>query len=184
MTMDSLRSNGLKPTLVRGDLIDTPLGVMIALVDAQGALQRLEFLDDEVHEPLIWRGYQLQREAALVAPVARQLDEYFAGQRREFELALAPLGNAFLHEAWKHLRQVPYGTTMTYGALALKLARNTSARAVGRANAVNPIAIIVPCHRIIGANGSLTGYAGGLHRKQALLELEGVLTPARQQSLL
>lgn len=172
------------PTPVRGDLIDTPLGVMIALVDARGALQRLEFLDDEVHEPLIWRGYQLQRDAAAVAPIARQLDEYFTGRRKDFDLPLAPLGNAFLHEAWHHLRQVPYGTTLTYGALALRLARKTSARAVGRANAVNPIAIIVPCHRIIGANGSLTGYAGGLQRKQALLELEGVLTPARQQSLL
>ena len=173
---------GLTP--LRGDLIDTPLGVMIALVDAQGALQRLDFLDDEVHEPLLWRGSQVQREAALVAPVACQLDEYFAGQRRDFDLPLAPLGNAFLHEAWKHLRQVPYGTTMIYGALALMFARNTSARAVGRANAVNPISIIVPCHRIIGANGSLTGYSGGLHRKLALLELEGVVTPARQQSLL
>jgi methylated-DNA-[protein]-cysteine S-methyltransferase len=178
------RQRGGAPTPVRGDLIDTPLGTMIALVDGQGALQRLEFLDDEVHEPLIWRSYQLQRDAALVAPVARQLDEYFAGRRRVFELALAPLGNAFLHEAWKHLSQVPYGTTLTYGQLALRLDRNTSARAVGRANAVNPIAIIVPCHRIIGANGSLTGYAGGLHRKQALLELEGVLTPMRQQTLL
>lgn len=178
------RQRGGEPTPVRGDLIDTPLGTMIALVDGQGALQRLEFLDDEVHEPLIWRGYQLQRDATLVAPVARQLDEYFAGRRRVFELALAPLGNAFLYEAWKHLSQVPYGTTLTYGQLALRLDRNTSARAVGRANAVNPIAIIVPCHRIIGANGSLTGYAGGLHRKQALLELEGVLTPMRQQTLL
>ncbi|WP_394560749.1 methylated-DNA--[protein]-cysteine S-methyltransferase [Aquipseudomonas alcaligenes] len=172
------------PTPVRGDLIDTPLGVMIALVDAQGALQRLEFLDDEVHEPLIWRGYLLQRDATLVAAVARQLEEYFAGQRKVFDLPLAPLGNAFLHEAWRHLRQVPYGTTLTYGALALKLERKTSARAVGRANAVNPIAIIVPCHRIIGADGKLTGYAGGLHRKQALLELEGVLGPSPQQSLL
>ncbi|WP_252272726.1 methylated-DNA--[protein]-cysteine S-methyltransferase [Pseudomonas subflava] len=172
------------PISARGDLIDTPLGTLIALVDAEGALQRLEFLDDALCEPLVWRGLALQRDAAAVAPVARQLGEYFAGQRRVFDLPLAPLGNAFLHEAWHHLRQVPYGTTLSYGALALKLQRNTSARAVGRANAVNPIAIIVPCHRIIGADGKLTGYAGGLHRKQALLELEGVLTPARQQSLL
>jgi methylated-DNA-[protein]-cysteine S-methyltransferase len=170
------------PIPAHGDLIDTPLGVMIALVDAQGALQRLEFLDDEVHEPLIWRGYLLQRDAAAVAPIARQLEEYFAGRRKVFDLPLAPLGNAFLHEAWAQLRQVPYGTTLSYGQLALKLDRKTSARAVGRANAVNPIAIIVPCHRIIGADGKLTGYAGGLQRKQALLELEGVL--ARQQSLL
>lgn len=168
----------------RGDLIDTPLGVMIALVDDRGALQYLEFLDDEVHEPLLWNGVELRRDAAAVAPVARQLGEYFAGRRKVFDLPLAPQGNAFLQEAWLHLRQVPYGTTLSYGELALRLNRKTSARAIGRANAVNPISIIVPCHRIIGANGSLTGYAGGLERKQALLELEGVLTPARQQRLL
>ncbi|MEO4049185.1 methylated-DNA--[protein]-cysteine S-methyltransferase [Pseudomonas sp. CAU 1711] len=168
-----------EPTPPRGDLIDTPLGPMLALLDERGALQRLEFLDDEVHEPLLWRGCELRRDAAAVAPVARQLEQYFAGRRRVFELALAPLGNAFLQEAWLHLRQVPYGTTLSYGQLALRLARKTSARAVGRANAVNPIAIIVPCHRIIGADGSLTGYAGGLRRKQALLELEGVL-PGQQ----
>lgn len=170
------------PMPLRGDLIDTPLGRMIALVDGQGALQRLEFLDEAPGEPLLWRGAELRRDAAAVATVARQLEEYFAGRRRVFDLALAPLGNAFLHEAWQHLRQVPYGTTLSYGQLALKLQRKTSARAVGRANAVNPIAILVPCHRIVGADGSLTGYAGGLWRKRALLELEGVL--AHQQSLL
>lgn len=168
-------------TPLRGDLIYTPLGVMIALVDAQDALQRLAFLDDEVNEPLIWRGFPLQRDAAAVVPIARQLEEYFAGRRRVFDLALAPQGNAFLQEAWHHLCQVPYGSTLSYGQLALRLGRKTSARAVGRANAVNPIAIIVPCHRIIGADGKLTGYAGGLPRKQALLALEGVL--ARQPSL-
>jgi len=172
------------PMPLRGDLIDTPLGRMIALVDGQGALQRLEFLDDESPEPLLWRGYELRRDPAAAAPVARQLDEYFAGRRRVFDLPLAPLGNAFLQEAWHQLRQVPYGTTLSYGALALRLGRATSARAVGRANAVNPIAIIVPCHRIIGADGKLTGYAGGLQRKQALLELEGVLRPSPQQMLL
>lgn len=168
-------------TQLRGDLIDTPLGCMIALVDEQGALQRLEFLDEVPGEPLYWRGVLVQRESAAVAPVARQLQEYFAGRRRVFDLPLAPQGNAFLQEAWQHLRQVPYGTTLSYGQLALKLNRQTSARAVGRANALNPIAIIVPCHRIIGADGKLTGYAGGLPRKQALLELEGVL--ARQSAL-
>ena len=163
-----------------GDLIDTPLGRMIALVDGQGALQRLEFLDEVPGEPLYWRGVLVQRESAAVAPVARQLQEYFAGRRRVFDLPLAPQGNAFLQEAWQHLRQVPYGTTLSYGQLALKLNRQTSARAVGRANALNPIAIIVPCHRIIGADGKLTGYAGGLPRKQALLDHErAAQTPAR-----
>ena len=160
-------------TQLRGDLIDTPLGCMIALVDEQGALQRLEFFDEVPGEPLYWRGAAVRRESAAVAPVARQLQEYFAGRRRVFELPLAPQGNAFLQEAWQHLRQVPYGTTLSYGQLALRLNRQTSARAVGRANALNPIAIIVPCHRVVGANGTLTGYAGGLERKRWLLAHEG-----------
>ena len=168
---------------VRGGLIETPLGYMIALLDEVGALQRLEFLDEQVHGPLIWKGIELLHDTQAVAPIASQLQEYFAGRRRAFDIPLAPQGNAFLQEAWRHLREVPYGTTLTYGALAQRLARQTSARAIGRANAVNPIAIIVPCHRIIGADGSLTGYAGGLARKQALLELEGGYLPARQRAL-
>ena len=159
-------------TQLRGDLIDTPLGCMIALVDGQGALQRLEFLNEVPGEPLYWRGVLVQRESAAVAPVARQLQEYFAGRRRVFDLPLAPQGNAFLQEAWQHLRQVPYGTTLSYGQLALRLNRQTSARAVGRANALNPIAIIVPCHRVIGSGGSLTGFGGGLDVKAFLLSLE------------
>lgn len=172
-----------EPTPARGGLIETPLGAMIALLDDRGALQRLEFLDDEPHSLPLWRGFALRHDPAGVAPVALQLAEYFAGRRQVFDLPLAPQGNAFLQEAWRHLREVPYGTTLTYGALAQRLARKTSARAVGRANAVNPIAIILPCHRIIGADGSLTGYAGGLARKQALLELEGGYPPARQRAL-
>lgn len=169
---------------VRGDLFETPLGRMIALVNEQGGLLRLDFLPSDQPEPEAWMGWQWRRDEAALAQVVRQLDEYFAGKRRVFEVALAAQGNAFLQEAWRHLREVPYGSTLSYGALANRLERKTSARAIGRANAVNPIAIIVPCHRIIGADGSLTGYAGGMERKQALLELEGVLMPTRQQLLL
>ncbi|PYC28198.1 methylated-DNA--[protein]-cysteine S-methyltransferase [Aquipseudomonas alcaligenes] len=176
---------GKDPIPAYGGLIETPLGNMIALLNEQGALQCLEFLDEPWQQvPLSsWRGVELLHDSQAVAPIASQLQEYFAGRRRVFDLSLAPRGNDFLQEAWRHLREVPYGTTLTYGALAQRLERRTSARAIGRANAVNPIAIIVPCHRIIGADGSLTGYAGGLVRKQALLELEGGYLPARQRAL-
>ncbi|MWV13388.1 methylated-DNA--[protein]-cysteine S-methyltransferase [Pseudomonas sp. R-28-1W-6] len=168
-----------------GDLLDSPLGRMIALVDGRGALLRLDFLPDEQQSPTLWQGFAWQRDAAAVAPIARQLDEYFAGRRRVFDLALVPRGTPYQQEVWGHLRQVPYGVTLTYVELGARLLpHRTSARAIGRANALNPISIIVPCHRIIGADGSLTGYAGGLARKQALLELEGVPTAGCQQLLL
>ncbi|HSC82547.1 MAG TPA: methylated-DNA--[protein]-cysteine S-methyltransferase [Pseudomonas sp.] len=176
----------MSPTIAApafGDLIDTPLGSLLALVDEQGALLRLDFPPED--QPLtIWHGYAWQRDTAAVAPVARQLGEYFAGQRRTFDLPLAPRGSPYQQLAWRHLRQVPYGVTLTYAQLGERLLpHKTSARAIGRANALNPISIIVPCHRIIGADGSLTGYAGGLARKQALLTLEGVLTPGSQATL-
>ncbi|MGW6446235.1 methylated-DNA--[protein]-cysteine S-methyltransferase [Lentzea sp. NPDC055074] len=102
----------------------------------------------------------------------RQLDEYFAGQRREFDLDLAPRGSAFERSVWKLLTAIPYGETRTYGQLAAELGDPAGAQAVGNANGWNPISIIVPCHRVVGARGSLTGYAGGLTRKRFLLELE------------
>ncbi|BAC91551.1 methylated-DNA--protein-cysteine S-methyltransferase [Gloeobacter violaceus PCC 7421] len=113
----------------------------------------------------------LQPEA--VAAVASQLQAYFAGERRSFDLALAPVGNAFQQTVWRQLCRIPYGVTITYGELAGRIGNPSAARAVGRANALNPIAIVVPCHRVIGSDGSLTGYAGGLARKAALLALEG-----------
>ncbi|VXC38587.1 Methylated-DNA--protein-cysteine methyltransferase [Pseudomonas sp. 8Z] len=109
--------------------------------------------------------------------VCRQLDEYFAGQRRQFELRLAPRGTTFQQAVWQALLAIPYGSTCSYSQLAEVIGRPNAVRAVGSANGANPISIIVPCHRVIGRNGSLTGYAGGLPRKQRLLELEGVLQP-------
>jgi methylated-DNA-[protein]-cysteine S-methyltransferase len=105
---------------------------------------------------------------------------YFAGHRRAFDLKLAPRGNAFLKEVLRILQEVPYGTTVSYAELAVRLGRPTSARPIGRANAMNPIAIVVPCHRVIGADGSLAGYGGGLNRKAALLALEGAMPGLRQ----
>jgi methylated-DNA-[protein]-cysteine S-methyltransferase len=108
--------------------------------------------------------------------VRDQLDAYFAGERRDFDLQLAPEGTPFRQEVWSALRDIPYGETRSYGQLAAQIGRPGAARAVGLANGRNPIAIVVPCHRVIGSNRSLTGYAAGVERKRQLLELEtGVL---------
>ncbi|WP_037570499.1 methylated-DNA--[protein]-cysteine S-methyltransferase [Phaeacidiphilus oryzae] len=106
---------------------------------------------------------------------ARQLAEYFAGDRRDFDLPLAPQGTEFQKSVWAALREIPYGETWSYGRLAEHLGRPGASRAVGLANGRNPISIIVPCHRVIGADGSLTGYGGGLPRKRTLLALEHAL---------
>jgi methylated-DNA-[protein]-cysteine S-methyltransferase len=112
------------------------------------------------------------RAPNLFAAATRQLDEYFAGERRRFELELDLQGTPFQRAVWERLAQIPYGATVTYGALARELGRPERVRAVGAAVGRTPVPIIVPCHRVIGADGSLTGYGGGLQRKQALLDLE------------
>jgi methylated-DNA-[protein]-cysteine S-methyltransferase len=114
-------------------------------------------------------------QAPVLAEAARQLEEYFAGDREAFDLPLAPSGTTWQRRVWQGLLGVPYGTTTSYGALADSIGAGGKARAVGAANGVNPIAVIVPCHRVIGANGSLTGYGGGLDRKATLLRLEAGL---------
>ena len=102
----------------------------------------------------------------------RQLEAYFAGELREFDLPLAPSGSAFQLRVWEELRAIPYGETISYGELARRVGDPSAARAVGLANGRNPLPVIVPCHRVIGADGSLTGFGGGLDRKRRLLELE------------
>jgi methylated-DNA-[protein]-cysteine S-methyltransferase len=104
-----------------------------------------------------------------------QLAEYFAGERRAFDLPLDPAGTEFQRRAWLALVEIPYGETRTYGEQALRLGLAHGARAVGSANARNPLPILIPCHRLIGSTGELTGYAGGLDRKERLLRLEGAL---------
>lgn len=114
-------------------------------------------------------------EEPLLADCVRQLAEYFSGARRVFDLPLHPVGTAFRMKVWSELQQIPYGQTITYGELARRVGNAGGARAVGGANHHNPISIIIPCHRVIGADGSLTGYGGGLDMKEALLRLEGSL---------
>ena len=105
---------------------------------------------------------------------ARELEEYFAGERRDFTVPLAPEGAAFQRLVWAELRKIPYGTTATYGDIAARIGKSGAAMAVGQANSRNPIPILVPCHRVIGANGKLVGYTGGMHIKKTLLAVEGV----------
>lgn len=106
---------------------------------------------------------------------AEQLNEYFEGQRKEFDLPLAPEGTEFQQKVWTALQQIPFGHSTSYGHLADTLGDIKATRAVGTANGQNPIGIVIPCHRVIGSKGELTGYAGGLHRKKWLLEHEGIL---------
>jgi methylated-DNA-[protein]-cysteine S-methyltransferase len=113
-----------------------------------------------------------RRDDARFAAVVRQLEEYFAGERTTFDVPLRPSGAAFELDVWAELLRIPYGTTASYGEVARRVGHPTAARAVGAANGRNPIAIIVPCHRVIGSTGRLIGYGGGLDTKRALLDLE------------
>ncbi len=126
----------------------------------------------EFHEPRYPLAPSPPGEDAVLALARRELDAYFAGRLRAFTIALAPRGTPFQLKVWAALRAIPYGATRTYGQQALVIGQPKAVRAVGLANGKNPISIIVPCHRVIGASGALTGFGGGLDRKQALLDLE------------
>lgn len=110
-----------------------------------------------------------------------QLDSYFSGERRNFDLPLAAEGTPFQQSVWKVLRTIPYGEVRSYGDIARRIGNPNAVRAVGRANGSNPIAVIIPCHRVVGSNGTLTGFGGGLERKAQLLELEGLTVGQRVQ---
>ena len=150
--------------------LETALCPLLLTSDGE-ALTGVYLLPDHRHAPTLQPDWQ---EAALpIFEQARaQLLSYFAGQRTAFELPLRPKGTEFQHRVWAELERIPYGETLSYGALAAKLGNPNASRAVGLANGRNPISIIVPCHRVIGASGKLTGYGGGLERKAALLALE------------
>lgn len=145
---------------------DSPVGPLTLHSDG-AALTGLEF--DEPRYPL---AASPRGEDKVLAQARRELDAYFAGKLRAFNVALAPCGTPFQQKVWAALRAIPYGATRTYGQQALAIGQPKAVRAVGLANGKNPISIIVPCHRVIGASGSLTGFGGGLPRKQTLLDLE------------
>jgi methylated-DNA-[protein]-cysteine S-methyltransferase len=148
--------------------IGSPVGPLLLAGTAE-ALQVLAFAHGRAGVP----PYDWEPDGSGVLQAAREeLDEYFAGSRRTFSVPIAPVGTPFQQRVWKLLRKIPYGKTVSYGELARRLGDPNYVRAVGAANGANPIAIIVPCHRVIGANGSLVGFGGGLPIKKALLELE------------
>ena len=155
---------------------DTPLGPMVAVLDGSGALVQLDFARGWA-DGRPWRGHTVSRHAPAVAPVTNQLREYFAGERRAFDLKLAPRGDAFRRSVWAELLRIPYGETRSYGEIARRVGRPGAARAVGVANATNPIAVVIPCHRVVGSDGRLVVYAGGLDLKRALLDLEHAAPP-------
>ena len=139
--------------------------ISLLLAEEGGALTHVAFAD------YLPAGC-IDRQTPLLAEAARQLNEYFAGNRRTFDLPLAPRGTPFQQKVWQALRTIPYGQTRSYGDIARQIDAPKACRAVGMANHVNPIAIIIPCHRVIGKSGRLTGYAGGLNIKEYLLRLE------------
>jgi methylated-DNA-[protein]-cysteine S-methyltransferase len=158
---------------VRYDVVDSPIGDLLVAATDRG-LARIHFGPDGQEEELA-RLFGVRVLRSPLDEVRRELDEYFDGSRRDFDLPidlrLAPFNVEVLHE----LARVPYGVTTTYGTLAAQVGRPNAARAVGTVKHRNPIPIVLPCHRVLGANGSLTGYAGGLDRKLKLLQLEGAI---------
>ncbi len=160
-------------TLFRSTL-ETRLGVLQLTVNGDGTLveillpNRKPVAASPTAPPAARRGMRAACD---------QLREYFLGKRRVFDLPLEPAGSPFEHQVWTALLAVPYGATTSYGAIATGLGLANGARAVGRANGANPIPILIPCHRVIGSDGRLTGYGGGLPLKRALLELEGAIPP-------
>ncbi|MFB9886841.1 methylated-DNA--[protein]-cysteine S-methyltransferase [Balneatrix alpica] len=150
----------------------TPLGGMLALANPQG-LQGLYF-EGQQYFPALDNHWQ-EQPLPLFQELEQQLQAYFAGQLRQFDLPLAPQGTAFQQQVWQAIATIPYGHSRRYGELAHALNKPTASRAVGAATGRNPLSLIVPCHRVLGSQGKLTGYAGGLERKRALLQLEGLL---------
>ena len=151
-------------------VIDSPIGEL-RLVARGGALTQIEFspFRDSDGRP---KGDRDDQDPLLVK-AAGQLRAYFAGDLKDFDLPLSPVGSAFQQLVWAQLKLIGYGETASYGQVAARLGKsNAASRAVGLANGANPIPIVIPCHRVIGANGTLTGYAGGIERKQTLLSLE------------
>ena len=155
--------------------VDSPIGRLFLAAEDEG-LRAVEFPENR---------HPVKREAnwhealhPVLDAAAGQLNEYFAGQRQTFDLPLAPRGTDFQLAVWQALRSIPFGQTWSYAQLAAKIGKTSAMRAVGAANGRNPLPIIVPCHRVIGADGSLTGFGGGLPTKALLLRLEGALPNA------
>ena len=149
--------------------LESPVGTLLIAGD-DDAIRRIEFPSNgrPGRPSPEWK----ESSRGAVGEAARQLREYFAGRRVEFDLPLAPEGTEFQRDVWRRLREIPYGETISYGELARRVGNPKASREVGAANGSNPIPIVIPCHRVIGSNGKLTGFGGGLPTKQRLLALE------------
>lgn len=159
------------------DTFATPAGEFSVALNASGAVLATAFGGlSELRER--FDADEVVRDAPRVAAVRREVGEYFAGQRQKFTQPLAPSGTPFQRSVWTALREIPFGETRSYGALAAEIGNPSAARAVGRANATNPVCLLVPCHRVVGTDGSLTGFAFGENIKRQLLEHERLTAPA------
>jgi methylated-DNA-[protein]-cysteine S-methyltransferase len=171
------------------ETVDSPAGPLTFAVNDDGALLFVSFLEGHypttIEEDLVNEGYTCLTDPERTAAARTQLLEYASGQRTTFDLPVVLVGTEWQQAVWKALMEVPFGETRTYGEIARSLGRPQASRAVGRANGTNRIPLVIPCHRIVGADGSLTGFGGGLHLKTALLEHEGVpvAQPVRQLAL-
>ena len=161
-------------------IVASPVGDLKLVASEKGLVAVLWPNDNPAHVKLL--APTENTEHPMLVEVARQLNEYFAGRRHDFDLPLNPLGSERARRLWRLLAEIPYGQTTTYGTLARKLGDGISPRAIGGFVGHNPLSILVPCHRVVGSTGKLTGYAGGLERKRYLLELEKAI-PVAPQSL-
>jgi methylated-DNA-[protein]-cysteine S-methyltransferase len=152
--------------------VDSPIGQLLLTSDGE-SLTGL-YMGTPSKSPQLDSDWAEKPNAAPLSEVARQLEQYFAGNRKVFDLPLKMEGTEFQKRVWRQLTKIPFGETWSYGQLAKRLENPNGSRAVGLANGRNPIAVIVPCHRVIGADGSLTGFGGGIPRKQWLLSHEGI----------
>ncbi len=153
--------------------LDSPLGQILLVSD--GSLLTGAYFSGQKYEPVPGQDWRLDPDLGILQDASLQLHEYFAGRRRQFDIPLHLLGTPFQMKVWNALLEIPLGSTVSYGELAGRIKRKEAVRAVGAAVGRNPVSVIVPCHRVIGSGGSLTGYAGGLERKRALLDLEEAL---------
>lgn len=169
------------------DRIDSPVGSIQFATNDEGALLRLSFLDG--HYPLTLQqelerdGFVLSQDTARTEQARAELLEFFAGKRHTFDVDVILQGSPFQVTVWSALRRIPFGETRTYAQLAGMIERPAAARAVGRANATNKIPLVIPCHRVIGADGSLTGFAGGIHLKERLLAFEMSHMPVQAEAV-
>ena len=168
--------------------LDTPIGLALIVTDERGTLRALDYIEYEARLHKLLRIHYDDdelRPASLPSSIEERIEHYFAGNHAALDAIVCDTnGTAFQKRVWKALRAIPPGTTTTYGTIARSFDMPNASRAVGLANGANPIAIVVPCHRVVGANGALTGYAGGLQRKQWLLDHEHAQRAPEQRALL